>query len=94
MRLTDTSCESEPELAVIVICDVAGVGELGGGAVGDVGGGDICAALFPLLHPVIIPAVCMNRTMRIEPRTAPNFLRRLAKPRNPSGRSPAKAALL
>ena len=81
---------SEPEVAVMVICDVAGVGALG---VGDVGAG-VGALLIPLLHPAIAPVMTMQRTARSEVRSKVDRRRRPARPRSPNGSRVAKAAAL
>lgn len=86
VRLTDTLWESEPEVAVTVICDVVGVPDAGVvGIDGD------AVAMCPLLQPVIAPTASMQSTSRSAPRTLLSLLRIPAKPRSPSGSRLASA---
>lgn len=83
MRLTETLCESMPEVAVMVMCDVIGVA---GGVEGGVGA---AAMLVPLLQPDIVPIASMQMNARMEPRRRTDRLRRPTRPSRPSGSSPA-----
>lgn len=92
MRLTFTLWESEPEVAVMVIWEAAGVGlpdpgEEGGG-VDDAG----VVGLPPPLQPVIAPRLRMQTIARIEPRRYLLLLRTPAKPRRLNGSRPASIA--
>jgi len=79
--LTDTLWVSEPEVAVIVICDVAGVGELGAGVEGD----DGVALLIPLPQPVTAPMAVMQSRSRSAVRMEVSLRRIPPKPRRLRG---------